>query len=392
MRVTVARMVIRTFWVVLCSVGINSTGVAAVHLQVVPGAAPVVVLPSPQLHWVYILNLSSSLVVTNVLVVNGDTGKMLGTITSGYLADFVESPRGRTIYMSETYYSRAARGKRTDLITAYDPHTLTPIRETLLPNGRFMSPGKKYALSLSVNGHYLFSANMRPKFSVSVIDLERFEFVREISTPGCALAYPTGDASFAAICGSGALMNVSLRRSGKLGKTFTRPFFNPGSDPVFDAPAIVHGSNVFYFVSYHGWVYPVKRTHGEAVPERAWDIVNPTERRLRWRPGGYYQLLALNPALHRLYVLMHQGGAWSQKQSGTQVWVIDTRSGRVVARDPLVKPADAISVTLDRKPLLFAIKDGTLEVYRFERDVLEHLREVTRLGTEASYMSVPGEG
>jgi methylamine dehydrogenase heavy chain len=89
---------------------------------------------------------------------------------------------------------------------------------------------------------------------------------------------------------------------------------------------------------------------------------------------------------------MHRGGQWSQKDSGTEVWVIDTRTHRVVARDRLVRPADAIAVTLDERPLLFTIKDGTLEVYRIGGDALTPLREVTRVGTEASFLSVPGEG
>lgn len=358
----------------------------------IPGAAPVVTLPIPQPHWLYILDLSPSLIVTNVLAVDGDSGKVLGTITAGNLANFVMTPDGRSIYMSETYYSRGARGKRTDVITAYDPRTLTPRREIALPIGRFLSPGEKYALSLSANGHFLFSANLRPATSVSLIDLTRGVFIEEIETPGCALAYPTGDSSFAAICGSGAFMDVSVSPLGAVSKTLTTPFFDPDADPVFDAPAIVSGSDRFYLVSYHGRVYPVQRTDGRAVPQKPWDIVGGTGQGAGWRPGGYYQLLALNPLLKRLYVLMHQGGEWTHKQSGTAVWVVDTQSGRVLGRDRLAKPADAIAVTLDAHPLLFAIKDGTLEVYRIERDVLRPLREVTRLGTEASFLSVPGEG
>ena len=358
----------------------------------IPGAASVVTLPVPQPHWLYIVDLSPSLVVTNVLIVDGDSGKMLGTITSGYLANFVMTPDGRSIYMSETYYSRAARGTRTDVITTYDPRTLTPRAELALPNGRFLSPGEKYALSLSANGRFLFSANLRPATTVSLIDLARSELLEDIDTAGCALAYPTGDASFVAICGSGALMEVSVSPLGVVSKALTEPFFDPETDPVFDAPAIVSGSDRFYFVSYHGRVYPVQRIDGHAVPQKPWDIVGGSAQGTGWRPGGSYQLLALNPQLHRLYVLMHRGGDWTQKQSGTAVWVIDTHSGHVAGRLRLTQPADAIAVTLDAHPLLFAIGDGTLRVYRVERDVLQPVRTVTRLGTDASFLSVPGEG
>jgi methylamine dehydrogenase heavy chain len=233
---------------------------------------------------------------------------------------------------------------------------------------------------------------MRPTTSVSLIDLTRSMFVAEIATPGCVLAYPTGYMSFASICANGGLMNVSFDSAGEAHKTLTPPFFSPESDPVFDAPAIVAGSDRFFFVSYHGQVYPIERNEGHAVPQAAWSILSEQERRAGWRPGGYYQLLALNARRQRLYVLMHQGGEWTHKESGTQVWAIDTNNGRVVGRNRLVTPADAISVTLDSDPLLFALKDGTLNVYRIKGDGLEHLREVKKLGAEASFMSVPGEG
>jgi methylamine dehydrogenase heavy chain len=358
----------------------------------IPDAAHVVTLAPPKAHWVYIVDPSPSLVVTNVMVVDGDSGAYLGTITSGYLANFLMTPDGQTIYTSATYYSRAVRGTRTDVITSYDPRTLAPLKEKVLANGRFLSPGKKYALSLSTDGRYLFSANLRPATSVSIVDLPRLTFVKEIDTPGCALAYPTGAASFASICGNGVLMNVSIASNGVVSKSLTSRFFDPDTDPVFDAPAIVHGAGTFYFVSYGGRIFPVERAHGQAIPQPSWSFISKALRKANWRTGGYYQLLALDPQLGRLYVLMHQGGQWSQKDSGTEVWVIDTRTHRVVARDPLVRPADAIAVTLDKSPLLFAIKDGTLEVYRIEGDALTHLREVPSVGTEASFLSVPGEG
>src|SRR5262249_49187282 len=155
------------------------------------------------------------------------------------LPDFVMPQDSRTIYLSETYYSRGARGTRIDVVTAYDVATLTPQREVTLPNGRLICPGKKYALALSTDGHYLFSANMRPATSVSVVDLIRSAFITEIDTPGCALVLSTGDTSFAAVCSNGALMNVSLAVPGVAHKILTSPFFDPESDPVFDAPAVV---------------------------------------------------------------------------------------------------------------------------------------------------------
>jgi methylamine dehydrogenase heavy chain len=356
----------------------------------IEGASPVVILPEPNPHWVYLIDHSSSLLVTNITVVDGDAGRVVGTISSSYLPNFVMTPDAQAIYVSETYWSRGARGTRSDMVTAYSPRTLVPSTEVQLPNGRLLANGKKYGLSLSTDGHYLFSANMRPGTSVSVVDLTRSTLVTEVETPGCALAYPTGVASFAYVCGNGALMNISISAAGEARKTVTHTFFDPEHDPVFDAPAMVSGDDHFYFISYHGQVWPVTRVDGRAEPKPPWNILTETERRTGWRPGGYYQLLALHPMHKRLFVLMHQGGEWTHKQYGTQVWVVDTETGRVVRRDPLLAPASSIAVTLDDDPLLFAINESTLSVYRITGDSLRHVRDIKAVG--ASFMSVPGEG
>jgi methylamine dehydrogenase heavy chain len=356
----------------------------------IEGASPVVILPEPSPHWVYLIDHSSSLVVTNITVVDGDAGKVVGTISSSFLPNFVITPDAHTIYVSETYWSRGTRGVRSDMITAYSPRTLVPSTEVELPSGRLLANGKKYGLSLSADGHYLFSANMRPGTSVSVIDLKNSTWVTEIETPGCFLAYPTGVASFASVCGNGALMNVSISATGEVRKAVTRPFFNPERDPVFDAPAMVSGDDHFYFVSYHGQVWPVTRVDGRAEPGPSWNILTEEERRSGWRPGGFYQLLAVHAKHKRLFVLMHQGGEWTHKQYGTQVWVVNTETGRVVRRDSLVAPASSIAVTLDDDALLFAINESTLSVYRIVGDSLRHVRDVKNVG--ASFMSVLGEG
>ncbi len=356
-------------------------------------AGTVATLPPPRPHWLFITDLVySSFVVANVIVIDGDSGKMLGTISSGYMPNFVMTPDTRTIYMSETYYSRGSRGTRTDVLTAYDPVTLSARSELALPNGRFLTGVKKSALALGTDGKYLFSANMRPATSVSVIDLERGVFLKEIDTPGCFLVIPTGNASFASICGNGTLMNVALDGTGEAHKSSTAPFFNPETDPVFDAPALSTHTDHFYFVSYHGQIIPVDRSGGTAVPQSAWTIGSAAERRAGWRPGGY-QLLALHPTSKRLYLLMHQGGEWTHKAKGTEVWVVDSETGRLLKRNRLRAPAVSIAVTLDTEPLLFSTDGaGTVGIYKIHGDSLTHQREVTEVGSITQVMSVPGEG
>ncbi len=55
-----------------------------------------------------------------------------------------------------------------------------------------------------------------------------------------------------------------------------------------------------------------------------------------------------------MFVLMHQGGEWTQKKAGTEVWVFDVSQHRRVAGIPMPVEANSIRVTQDGKPILFA--------------------------------------
>lgn len=61
---------------------------------------------------------------------------MRGQITAGQFANSLFSQSNHEIYVSETYYSRLARGERTDVITIYDTASLMPKAEILLPDGK----------------------------------------------------------------------------------------------------------------------------------------------------------------------------------------------------------------------------------------------------------------
>jgi len=70
-------------------------------------------------------------------LVDGDTGRYLGTLSTGYsFAHLILSRDGKLIYSPETYFSRGTRGTRTDVVTLYDPRTLGVIGEIPIPPKR----------------------------------------------------------------------------------------------------------------------------------------------------------------------------------------------------------------------------------------------------------------
>ena len=70
-------------------------------------------------------------------LIDGDSGRYLGTLSTGFgFAHLLLSRDGKLIYSPETYFSRGTRGKRTDVVTLYDPGTLSAIGEIAIPPRR----------------------------------------------------------------------------------------------------------------------------------------------------------------------------------------------------------------------------------------------------------------
>ena len=73
---------------------------------------------------------------------------------------------------------------------------------------------------------------------------------------------------------------------------------------------------------------------------RRWPLFDDTDRAAEWRIGGTQHLARARRAADRLYALVHQGGADTHKQPGTEVWVYDSpraqRVQRIAMRNPLV--------------------------------------------------------
>ncbi|MGH8239246.1 MAG: amine dehydrogenase large subunit, partial [Steroidobacteraceae bacterium] len=244
--------------------------------------------PSP--HWVFLTGNAGS--IGSVWIVDGDAQRPVGMIASGFLPDFAIALDGAGYFLGETYWSRGSRGKRSDFITYYDATSLNVTGETPLPEGRFLV-GKRFTLQLSGNGRLLLSANMRPATSVSVIDVIARTRLTEVTTPGCTLVLPHGEASFSSLCANGSFMTVHLGLDGKAEKLRGEPFFDPDADPVFDDWALSRTAQRAHFVSYEGLVYPIDLSG--AVPRvqgSPWPLTSAREmeREQHWRPGGVQPL------------------------------------------------------------------------------------------------------
>jgi methylamine dehydrogenase heavy chain len=319
-------------------------------------------------------------------LVDGDSGRYLGTLSTGFGFVHVLLPRdGKLIYSPETYFSRGTRGVRTDVVTIYDAKTLSPVKEIQIPPKRSANMPMMANAVLTDDDRFLLIYNFTPAQSLTVVDMKAQTFVREVETPGCALAYPTGARSFFSVCGDGALALGQLDEAGGVTLTRSAPVFSPAKDPVTEKAVRI--ADTWYFVSFSGQIYPVKANATRATLEPTWSLTTDDERKQGWRPGGLQQL-AVDARAH-LYAIMHQGPLSTHKDPGKDVWVYDVTSHRRIKQFVLGDLASSIQVTTDERPLLFSIfvDKPVLQIYDAGDGRL--LRSVDQMGTTPTLMVTP---
>ena len=69
--------------------------------------------------------------------------------------------------MADTYYSRGARGDRTDVLTIYDARHLAPVGEVILPTKRQLSIPDSAEMSVTPDGRFVLVTNFRHHSGVS---------------------------------------------------------------------------------------------------------------------------------------------------------------------------------------------------------------------------------
>jgi methylamine dehydrogenase heavy chain len=310
-------------------------------------------LPAPNPHWVLInAPLYGNFIVSQVYVVDGDSRKILGMLTTGMIATVAMSPDHSRIFTGDTFFSRGTRGSRTDVITVYDSASLDPVGEIAIPPKRQLAAPDNLQLAATFDGHLLLVANMTPATSVTVIDVASSKVLGEIPITGCAEFQLTGNRRFASLCGDGSLLVTNFDDQGKsVSQQRSQVFFEPEKDPVYGAPAIIQSEN--YYVTYHGVVHPVDMSTDPPTPGTTWSLTTDQERAAGWRPGGSQPIWG-HSADGLMYALMHQGGEWTHKQAGTEIWVFNAKDGKRTERLSLPEAASAVFVSPDDRPLIFA--------------------------------------
>ena len=340
-------------------------------------------------HRVYVIDpVFPHLIASKVWVYDGDEGELLGMMNTGYVPNLVLAPDHEQLYVAETYWSRGTRGERTDLVTFYDPQTLAPTAEVPLPAGRLLVVTKRFDAAVSPDGKYVYSYNLAPSTSISVVDAEQMEYKGEIEIPGCALVFPIEERSFASICSDGSLLRAEFDENLEVDIARSEPFFDAESDPVFEHPGWDREEDKIHFVTYSGRYVGADLSGGNMNFTEMWDFVGDEEREEGWRPGGW-QMSSYHADTDRLYVIMHQGLDWTHKAAGPEVWELDPVNREVLRRIELLDNAMSIAVTQDEDPLLVALSEEA-SVVTYDLETAQAKAEMEGIGDSPFIVMVEG--
>jgi methylamine dehydrogenase heavy chain len=290
-------------------------------------------------------------------VLDGATGRIEGMFNQAYWPNFAVSPDGSELYAVDSYWEKHTRGKRSDYIVVRDARTLQVSEDIPLPAGRLLIVSKKYDFDVTPDGRYGLTYNLAPQTTVTVTDLKARKSIGTIGIPGCGLIFAQAASRFSSLCADGAIATVTFDESANGTIRRTANVFDAKNDPAFEHSGWDKHHQMLYLVTYHGKVVPVDLAGEQAVAGPSWWLTDEAERRAGWRPGGW-QVCHFHSSKRRLYVLMHRGGDWTHKNSGTEVWEFEATTGRRVQRVRLPEPAQSIAVSQDDDALLYAIGDS----------------------------------
>ena len=348
-----------------------------------------VVPANPTAHWLWVYDTNFiSFSDGRAHLVDGDSGRYIGTLNTGYVHARLNLPKHyKEMYSAETYYSRHVSGTRTDLVRIYDPLTLSLVEEIEIPNKRATTIPRMSNTGLSENDRFMAIANITPATSTTIVDLQERKFVQEISVPGCTLAIPAGGLSFLSLCADGSALVVDLNDDGTLKeKRKSKIFFSVEKDPILEN-AVRYG-DILLFPSVNGMLYSIDISGADLQFPKPWSMIDDKERADGWRTGGFHQF-SVNPSHGLLFSIMHQGPEETYEHSGPEVWVYDIEKKKRIRRIKTERIAASIHVSPDHKPLLFSLPDNeaVLDIY----DALsgKHIRSIEELGVTPVLMETP---
>lgn len=338
---------------------------------------------------VYVLDAGAFHMTSTIYTIDGNNSKLLGMTDAGKLPHVMLGDNGKFMAVASTMYSRVARGTRDDYIEVIDTRTHMPIADIDIPEGRFLTGVMERLATLSADEKHILFQQFAPSPAVGLVDLENEKFVEMMPVPDCYHLFPVADQKFYMHCRDGSMLKVSYDNNGKTTQENTKVFHGE-NDYLFNNPTYSVKTGRLVWPSTAGKIFQANLSASGAEFMKPFEAFTDAEKAEKWAPGGW-QPVAYHSERNEIYLLADQRAKWTHKLPSRFVFVFDAKTGEKLRRIDMGHEIDAIGVSQDDKPYLFAASKETQTLYSFDALTGKELGQVDELGRAPGLIIIADE-
>lgn len=327
---------------------------------------------------VYVTDPKAFMTHARIIPVDGNKAKILGTFDTGIVPNPVLASNGQFFGHLSTVWSRVARGKRNDYLQIIDPTSFEVITDIDLPPARFLINTYPTFAGLTPDDKSLLFYQFSPSPGVALIDLEAKKFVKVMDVPDCYHVFPTAPDTFFMQCREGHLLKATFDKAGNLKHEKTK-VMHPENEYLMNNGAYSPKAKRAIWTAYDGTMYQADFSSGDAKFLPTFEMFTDEEKKDRWAPGGW-QPVAYHRESNRIFVLGDQRAKWTHKYASRFAFVYDAATGKRLSKIELNHEIDAIAVSPDKVPQLYALSMGDRTLYIFDPSTGKETSKVAGLG------------
>ncbi|HEY8353411.1 MAG TPA: methylamine dehydrogenase (amicyanin) large subunit [Methylophilaceae bacterium] len=327
---------------------------------------------------VYVVDPGHFNMTSVVFTIDGKNNKLLGMTDATKLPNAMVTSDGKRLVIANTMYSRVARGKRDDYVEVIDTSTHDPVADIDIPEGRFLIQIMDKMAALSTDDRHMFYYQFSPTPGVGMVDLQKKTFVKTLEVPDCYYVFPAPKQNFYMHCRDGSMLQVTYDDQGNSKQKTHKPFRSE-KDFLMNNPYYSVTNNRLVWPNYEGRIFQAKLTASGAEYLKPIEIFTEKEKAEKWRPGGW-QPVAYHKDRNEIYLLADQREKWTHKTPSRFVIVADATTGKRLRKIELKHDIDAIAVSQDKDPYLYAVDTIERTLHTFDAKTGKHLGSIDELG------------
>lgn len=341
--------------------------------------------PPPDARRIYVTDTDEFNVATRIVTIDGGNAKLVGQSDTGLVPNPVVSSDGKFFAHASTVFSRVSKGKRDDYVEVYDAETHNVIADIDIPEIRFLVNTYPWMTALTPDDKSMLIYQFSPSPGVGLVDLEGKKFVKMMDVPDCYHIFPTANDTFYMHCRAGHLLKATFDKDGNLKHENTK-VFHPENKHLVNHPAYSTKAKRLVWPSYDGTIYQVDLSGNEAKFLDTFEAFTEEEKADKWAPGGW-NIVAYHRETNRIFLLADQREKWTHKSPSRFVFVYDATTGKRLNKISLGHETNAIGVSSDAKPQLYALSGHDRSLYIFDPETGKQTGKVGQVGRAATNLT-----